>query len=177
MFGDKKISLDKDLWERVKRFAALAGYSSADEFVAHVLEKELAGLRASFGSRLYADHVPEADEPRRILGPGDLEEFVRDALPKLPELDRLLLDAACGERLVEADLVGRQRLHLHDLVHGVCTGELDDDRVRLRRIASPVHLGARCLGCALELQQVLVEPGEHVRLDCAPGLTQFLPVR
>ena len=47
MFGDKKISLDKDLWERVKRFAALAGYSSPDEFVAHVLEKELAGLKAT----------------------------------------------------------------------------------------------------------------------------------
>lgn len=47
MFSDKKISLDKELWERVKRFAALAGYSSADEFVAHVLEKELAGLKAS----------------------------------------------------------------------------------------------------------------------------------
>ena len=47
MFGDKKISLDKELWERVKRFAALAGYSSADEFVAHVLEKELTGLKAT----------------------------------------------------------------------------------------------------------------------------------
>lgn len=47
MFGDKKISLDKDLWERVRRFAELAGYSSADEFVAHVLEKELAGLKAT----------------------------------------------------------------------------------------------------------------------------------
>jgi hypothetical protein len=47
MFGDKKITLDKELWERVKRFAALAGYSSADEFVAHVLEKELAGLKAT----------------------------------------------------------------------------------------------------------------------------------
>ena len=47
MFGDKKITLEKDLLERVKRFAALAGYSSADEFVAHVLEKELAGLEAT----------------------------------------------------------------------------------------------------------------------------------
>jgi metal-responsive CopG/Arc/MetJ family transcriptional regulator len=47
MFGEKKISLEKELWERVKRFAALAGYSSADEFVAHVLEKELAGLKTT----------------------------------------------------------------------------------------------------------------------------------
>jgi hypothetical protein len=47
MFSDKKISLDKELWERVKRFATLAGYSSPDEFVAHVLEKELAGLKTT----------------------------------------------------------------------------------------------------------------------------------
>jgi hypothetical protein len=47
MFSDKKISLEKELWERVKRFATLAGYSSPDEFVAHVLEKELAGLKTS----------------------------------------------------------------------------------------------------------------------------------
>jgi hypothetical protein len=47
MFGDKRISLEKDLWERVRRFAQVAGYSSPDEFVAHVLEKELAGLQAS----------------------------------------------------------------------------------------------------------------------------------
>jgi hypothetical protein len=39
MFNEKKVSLEKDLFERVKRFAALAGYSSPDEFVAHVLEK------------------------------------------------------------------------------------------------------------------------------------------
>ena len=47
MFGDKKVSLEKELWERVKRFASLAGYSSPDEFVAHVLEKELAGLKTT----------------------------------------------------------------------------------------------------------------------------------
>jgi hypothetical protein len=47
MFGEKRIHLDKDLWERVRRFAEIAGYSSPDEFVAHVLEKELAGLQAS----------------------------------------------------------------------------------------------------------------------------------
>ena len=39
-----KIKLDKELYERVKRVADLAGYSSVDEFVAHVLEKELTAL-------------------------------------------------------------------------------------------------------------------------------------
>ena len=47
MFSEKKIRLEKDLFERVRRFAEVAGYSSPDEFVAHVLEKELAGLQAS----------------------------------------------------------------------------------------------------------------------------------
>jgi hypothetical protein len=47
MFDEKKIRLDKELWERVRRFAQVAGYSSPDEFVAHVLEKELAGLQVA----------------------------------------------------------------------------------------------------------------------------------
>ena len=34
MFDEKKIRLDKELWERVRRFAQVAGYSSPDEFVA-----------------------------------------------------------------------------------------------------------------------------------------------
>jgi metal-responsive CopG/Arc/MetJ family transcriptional regulator len=40
MFGDK-IKLDKDLLERCKKYATEAGYSSVEEFIAHVLEKEL----------------------------------------------------------------------------------------------------------------------------------------
>jgi metal-responsive CopG/Arc/MetJ family transcriptional regulator len=40
MFGDK-IKLDKDLLERCKKYAAEAGYSSVEEFIVHVLEKEL----------------------------------------------------------------------------------------------------------------------------------------
>ena len=43
MFGPK-IKLDKDLFERVKRFSNLAGYSSVEEFVTNVLEKELAQI-------------------------------------------------------------------------------------------------------------------------------------
>ena len=43
MFG-AGIKLDKALLARVKRYADLAGYSSIDEFVAHVLEKEMASI-------------------------------------------------------------------------------------------------------------------------------------
>ena len=38
------IKLDKDLFERVKRCADAAGYSSPKEFVQHVLEKELSSI-------------------------------------------------------------------------------------------------------------------------------------
>jgi len=41
MFGATKIKLDKELLEKVKKYAAIAGYSSPEEFVQHVLEKEI----------------------------------------------------------------------------------------------------------------------------------------
>jgi hypothetical protein len=44
MFGGPKIKLDKDLFDRVTKIAKLSGYATADEFVVHVLEKELAAL-------------------------------------------------------------------------------------------------------------------------------------
>jgi metal-responsive CopG/Arc/MetJ family transcriptional regulator len=42
--GKAKIKLDKDLLEKVKKFAQMAGYSSPEEFITHALEKELAVL-------------------------------------------------------------------------------------------------------------------------------------
>lgn len=44
MFGSVKISIDKQLWEKLKRLSELAGYSSANEFVVHALEKEVANI-------------------------------------------------------------------------------------------------------------------------------------
>lgn len=41
MFGKKGIQIDPALMEKVKAAAAKAGYASPDEFVAHVLEREL----------------------------------------------------------------------------------------------------------------------------------------
>lgn len=38
------IKLKKELWERVKKVSEVAGYSSPQEFVSHVVEKELAKL-------------------------------------------------------------------------------------------------------------------------------------
>jgi len=42
MFGGSKLKLDKDLMEKVRRYAGIAGYATPEEFVQHVLEKELA---------------------------------------------------------------------------------------------------------------------------------------
>jgi hypothetical protein len=44
MFGGPKIRLDKDLFDRVSKIAKLSGYATVDEFVVHVLEKELAAV-------------------------------------------------------------------------------------------------------------------------------------
>jgi len=40
MFGPK-IKVDKDMYARLERVAEIAGYSSADEFAMHVLEREM----------------------------------------------------------------------------------------------------------------------------------------
>ncbi|MBM3976643.1 MAG: hypothetical protein EPO68_13120 [Planctomycetota bacterium] len=43
MFGsENKIKLDKDLIARCKQVAQLAGYASHEEFIVHIIEKELA---------------------------------------------------------------------------------------------------------------------------------------
>ncbi len=44
MFAGDKIKLPKELLAKIKRYSALAGYSSPEEFIVHALEKELAGL-------------------------------------------------------------------------------------------------------------------------------------
>lgn len=40
--GGNKIKVDKDLLERIKQISEVAGYASHEEFVHHVLERELA---------------------------------------------------------------------------------------------------------------------------------------
>ena len=40
--GGNKIKLDGDLLDRVKKVAEVAGYASHEEFIMHVLERELA---------------------------------------------------------------------------------------------------------------------------------------
>jgi hypothetical protein len=42
--GQEKIKLDKTLLDKVRKYATLSGYSSAEEFIAHCLEREMAKL-------------------------------------------------------------------------------------------------------------------------------------
>ncbi len=39
-----KIKIEKDLYEKIKKISLLSGYSSVNEFVTHVLEKEVVKL-------------------------------------------------------------------------------------------------------------------------------------
>jgi len=41
MFGGGKLKLDKDLLEKAAAFAESQGYSSVEEFITHLIEREL----------------------------------------------------------------------------------------------------------------------------------------
>lgn len=43
MFG-KNVKLDPDILKRAKKVAEVAGYPSTDEFITHIVEKELARI-------------------------------------------------------------------------------------------------------------------------------------
>ena len=42
-----KIKIDDNLYDRVKKIAQVAGYASAEEFIVHIIEKELGQLEKS----------------------------------------------------------------------------------------------------------------------------------
>ena len=44
MFGGNKVKIDKSVLERCRKCAEVAGYASIEEFIEHVLEKELKGI-------------------------------------------------------------------------------------------------------------------------------------
>lgn len=45
--GKAKVKLEKDLLEKVKKYAEMSGYSSPEEFITHCLEKEIASFEES----------------------------------------------------------------------------------------------------------------------------------
>lgn len=62
----KSVRINSDLWKRVEQYASSAGYSSAEEFVEHLIEQELARLEVE-----EAEAAKEAE--RRLRGLGYLE--------------------------------------------------------------------------------------------------------
>ena len=60
MFG-RKIKLDKELYEKVRMYAEIAGYSSVEEFVTHALEKEISQ---------FEDAESEEEIKKRLRGLG-----------------------------------------------------------------------------------------------------------
>lgn len=58
------IKLKKELMAKVRKYAAVAGYSSPEEFVEHVLEKELAKL---------ADAESDEEILRKLKGLGYID--------------------------------------------------------------------------------------------------------
>lgn len=52
-----KIKIDPALYDRIKKIAEQVGYASPDEFIAHVLEKELSMLEAADSDETITDRL------------------------------------------------------------------------------------------------------------------------
>ena len=52
-----KIKLESDLYERVKKIAETAGYSTPEEFIVHMIEKELALLESAESDEEITDRL------------------------------------------------------------------------------------------------------------------------
>lgn len=59
-----KIRIDSNLYDRVKKVTELAGYPSPEEFIVHVIEKELSVLESASS---------DAEVTERLRGLGYLE--------------------------------------------------------------------------------------------------------
>lgn len=68
MFGHR-IKIEDELFDNLRKCTALAGYSSTDEFITHVLEKEVQRLLGP------GDQGPESEEElkKRLQGLGYIE--------------------------------------------------------------------------------------------------------
>ena len=68
MFANR-VKIEDGLYARVRKCAELAGYSSADEFIQHVLEKEITRI---LGSDSGGGDTPE-EVKKRLQGLGYIE--------------------------------------------------------------------------------------------------------
>jgi len=58
----KKVKLEKTLYEKARKFSETAGYASVDEFVTHILERELSKIEEG------GDSAEEVEKRLRGLG-------------------------------------------------------------------------------------------------------------
>jgi hypothetical protein len=58
------VKLNNDLWAKVAKAAAAGGYSSPEEFIEHVLEREVAK---------FAEDQPDEEVVRRLRGLGYID--------------------------------------------------------------------------------------------------------
>ena len=68
MFGHR-IKIDEELFKKVERCAAAAGYATTEEFVAHVLEKEVGRILGPGGE----SSASEEEIKKRLQGLGYIE--------------------------------------------------------------------------------------------------------
>ena len=98
--------------------------------------------------------VDRRDEDVRRLVAGELADQLGEV-----GLDRS--DSGGGQRIVDPDLVGRQRLHLHHLAGSGSADESHHDLVGVLRVASPVHDSAGLRDRRFEPEQIVVEVAEN----------------
>ena len=65
--SDKKIKISKELYEQLEKASAKAGYSSAEELIKHVLEREVAQLKE------ISESSDQEEAERQLRGLGYLE--------------------------------------------------------------------------------------------------------
>ena len=52
-----KVKIDSNLYDRVKKVSQVAGYSSVEEFVIHMIEKELERIETDDDDKKVADRL------------------------------------------------------------------------------------------------------------------------
>ena len=60
--ASKKVKIDKVLYDKAQQYSESAGYATLDEFITHILEKELAKIETG------DDSVEEVEKRLRGLG-------------------------------------------------------------------------------------------------------------
>jgi hypothetical protein len=75
VFG-RKIPVDSDLYEQLKKCSEAGGYSSAEEFAVHVLEKAVDRLRDG------ATEAREEAVPEGLSEPKPTEEVIHEKPPE-----------------------------------------------------------------------------------------------